>query len=74
MLITAHPASDAPLPCVSPCVFMPIQPPANDFELTSPVHRKNFVFSIAPSIVSTAVQGTPNAWNINDAMACAILS
>jgi hypothetical protein len=74
MLMTTHPAGDAPLPYMSPCVLMLMPPPANNVELPNPVCRKNFMFSIALSIVSTAVRGTPNAWNISNAMAWAILS
>ncbi len=74
MLITAQPAGDAPLPCVRPCVLMLMPPPANDLELPNPVCKKNVIFSIAPNIVSTAVRGTPKAWNINNAIVCAILS
>ncbi len=74
MLMTAHPTGDAPLPCVRPCVLMLIPPPAKILESPNPVQRKNFIFSIALSIVSTAKRGTPNAWKIREAMACAILS
>jgi hypothetical protein len=73
MLMTAHLAGDAPLPCVSPCVLMLIPPPAYVVESPKPVRKKIFMFSIAPSIVSTAVKGTPNAWKIKEAMAWAIL-
>ena len=63
---------DAPLPCVRPCVLMLTPPPANLDESPNPVRKKNFIFLIAPSIVSTALSGTPNAWKIREAMACAI--
>jgi hypothetical protein len=53
---------------------MLIPPPENEVESLNPVQRKNFMFSIAPSIDDTAVAGTPNAWKINDAIAWAILS
>ncbi len=59
--MAAQSAGDALLPYVSPWVFMLIPYLANDFKLPNPVCRKNFMFSIAPSIVSTAVRGTPNA-------------
>jgi hypothetical protein len=36
-------------------------PPANFVESPNPVQRKNFIFSIAPKIVSIAEVGTPNA-------------
>jgi hypothetical protein len=45
-----------------------IPPPANDIESPKPVRRKNFIFSIVLSIVSTADIGTPNAWNIIEAI------
>ncbi len=75
MLMTAHPAGYALLPCVRPCVFILIPPPpVKLLELPNPICRKNFIFSIASSIVLTAERGTPNAWKIREAMACAILS
>ena len=74
ILITAQPAGNATFPCFRPSVLMLTPPPAKDFELPNPVCRKNFIFSIAPSIVSMAVAGTPNAWNTGDMMAWAILS
>ena len=74
MLMTAHPAGDAQLPCVSPCILTLIPPPAYVVESPKPVRKKKFMFSIAPSIVLTAVRGTPNAWKIKEAMAWAILS
>jgi hypothetical protein len=49
-------------------------PPENVAESPKPVRRKNFMFCIAPSIYSTALVGTPNAWKINAAIAWAILS
>jgi hypothetical protein len=74
ILIAAQPAGDALLPWVSPCVLMLIPLPANNFESPDPIRSKNFMFSITPNIVLTAVVSTPNAWNINNAIACAILS
>jgi hypothetical protein len=53
---------------------MLIPPPAKLVELPNPVRRKNFMFSIAPSMDSTAVAGTPKAWKTREAIACAILS
>jgi hypothetical protein len=53
---------------------MLIPPPENEVESLNPVRRKNFMFSIAPSIDDTAVAGTQNAWKINNAIAWAILS
>ncbi len=61
ILMTAQLDGDAPLPCISPCVFMLIPPLANVIESPNPGLRKNFIFSITPSNVSTAVRGTPNA-------------
>jgi hypothetical protein len=74
MLITAHPAGEAPLPWHNPCVLILIPPPANVLESPKPVQRNNFMFSIAPNIDSIVVVGMPNAWNIIEAIACAILS
>ncbi len=74
ILITAQSASDAPLPWVSPCALMLIPLPGNNFEFPNPIRSKNFMFSITPNIILTAVVSTPNAWNINNAIACAILS
>jgi hypothetical protein len=74
MLITTHPARVALLPWHRPWVLILIPPPENYAESPNPVRRKNFMFSIAPSIDSTAVVGTPNAWKISNAIACAILS
>jgi hypothetical protein len=51
---------------------MLIFPPKNNAKSPNPVRRKNFMFSIDPSIDSTAVDGTPNAWKIRDAITCAI--
>jgi hypothetical protein len=61
ILITAQPAGDAPFPWVSLCVLTLIPLPVKDVESPNPVRRKKFIFSIAPSIVSMAVEGTPNA-------------
>ncbi len=74
MLITAHPARDAPFPWVSPCALIRMPPPANFVESPKPVLRKNFIFSIALSIEPIADSGTPKAWKTNDATGCAILS
>jgi hypothetical protein len=40
---------------------MLMPPPAKLVELPNPVLKKNFMFSIVPSIDSAAVSGTPNA-------------
>jgi hypothetical protein len=61
MLITAHPAGAAPLPWHNPCVLMLMLPPAKDVKLRNPVLKKSFMFSIAPSIDSIAIVGTPKA-------------
>ncbi len=61
MLMTAHPASDAPFPWHIPCVLMLIPPPVKLVESPNPVLRKNFIFSIVLSMDSTAVIGTPKA-------------
>jgi hypothetical protein len=53
---------------------MLIPPPAELVESPNPVWRKNFMFSIAPSMDSTTVAGTLKAWKIREAIACAILS
>ena len=73
MLMTAHPAGAALLPWHNPCVLMLIPPPANAVESPNPICRKNFMFSITPSMVSISIVGTPKAWNTNDAIVCAIL-
>jgi hypothetical protein len=69
ILMTAHPAGDAPFPWHIPCVFMLIPPPAKLVEFPNRVRRKNFMFLIAPSMDSTAVAGTPKAWKTKEAIA-----
>ena len=61
ILMTVHPAGNALFPWHIPCVLMLMPPPAKLVELPNPVLRKNFMFSIVPSIDSAAVSGTQNA-------------
>jgi hypothetical protein len=63
-----------PLPWQKPFVLMLMLPHAKEVESLDPICRKNFMFYIVSSIHLIAVAGTPNAWNIKNAIACAILS
>jgi hypothetical protein len=60
ILMTAHPAGNAPFPWHIPCVLMLMPPIAKLVESPNPILRKNFMFSIVLSIDSAAVSGTPN--------------
>ena len=61
MLITAQPAGEAPLPCVSPWNLTSALLPLNDSESPYAVRRKYFISWIVVSIDEIASSGTPNA-------------